>query len=91
MGTLSVPGRIVASYELTSNPGGFLGISGSSVVEAIDTPDGVYPVTIRATGQGFSATRTFSLAFASLAVAALVNVDLNTLTNIDGNVLMGVS
>lgn len=67
VGTLSVPGRTVTSYELMENPGGFFAISGSRIVQAIDTPEGIYPVTIKAVGPGLFVTKSFDLDFAGSA------------------------
>lgn len=63
VGALSVPGRIVTSYELIDNPGGFFKISGSNLVQAVDTPEGIYSATVKGNGVGFSATKSFSLDF----------------------------
>jgi hypothetical protein len=62
VGTLSTQAAGV-SYELTVNPGGFFAISGSNLIEAVDTPNGRYPITIRAFSTGFEAITSFSLNF----------------------------
>jgi hypothetical protein len=50
-------------YSLSSNPGGWFAISGSTLIEAINTPAGNYPITIMAVNPFVSITQSFILNF----------------------------
>jgi hypothetical protein len=64
VGSFSVPGEpLNVVYQLTSNPGGFFAISGTTLVQAINTPNGTYPIVITALAPGVSITTPFSLVF----------------------------
>jgi hypothetical protein len=64
VGGLTTPDTIGAIYSLTSNPGGFFAISGTNLVQAINTPNGVYPITIQAViSGGVVVTTPFVLTF----------------------------
>jgi hypothetical protein len=63
VGTLSVPGVSGETFTLASNPGGFFAISGANLVEAINTPNGNYPVSISTIVEGIPITQPFILTF----------------------------
>lgn len=74
--TLSVSGGS-ASFTLSINPGGFFAISGSNLVEAINTPAGTYSVTITATGPGISITQPISLNYTGSGSVGTFSLGLN--------------
>jgi hypothetical protein len=63
--TISFPGvNGTETYLLASNPGGWFAISGNTnLVQAISTPNGVYPITIMAIGPLGSVSQMFILTF----------------------------
>lgn len=63
VGTLAVAGFSNVTFTLVNNPNGFFAISGSTLVEAINTPVGSYPFTLQATGLGVSIIQPFVATF----------------------------
>jgi hypothetical protein len=84
VGTLSAPSVPSASFTLSSNPGGYFGISGSTLIEAINTPPGVYSIGITATMPGVTTSQSLVLTFSGVPLAGIAGI-INTLT---GNVLI---
>lgn len=80
--TLSLPGSPNATFVLTSNPGGFFAISGSNLIEAINTPAGDYALSITANGIGFSIPTSFVFAFAGSPTPGLI-LDLTQQSNVE--------
>lgn len=60
VGMMVAVGGAATSFVLINNPGGFFAVSGSNLIQAIDAPIGVYPVTIKAVGPNYLAITSFS-------------------------------
>ena len=80
--TLSVPGIPSATFTLASNPGGFFAISGSNLIEAINTPAGNYPISLTANGMGVSITQPFNLIFAGSPSPNII-LDISQQSNVE--------
>lgn len=70
--TLSTPGFPGAVYALASNPGGFFGVSGSNIIEAINTPAGQYSFSVTMTAPGATETLPITVLFSSSGNFALL-------------------
>lgn len=89
--SLSFPDLPGASFALLSNPGGFFALSGTDIVEAINTPSGEYAFSIGATAPGLSVARAFTLQFtAAPSTNELVNANTGNLliNSLTGNFLV---
>ena len=75
VGNLAVPGFPGAIFTLASNPGGFFAISGSNLVEAINTPTGTYNLSLTATNVGITTPQPFILFFTDQAALLVDGTD----------------
>jgi hypothetical protein len=65
VGTLAVAGLSNPTFTLVSNPGGFFVVSGSNLLEAINTPVGSYPIILEAVSAGVTVIQSFVATFSA--------------------------